>query len=70
MPAATALAVRRPLKAWEAATPAILQVSCDSAFVAVAFASLYMVEPAIPRVTFSSARNRYFSEQVCDEVFS
>ena len=25
--------------------------------------------PDIPRVTFSSAQNRYFSEQVCDEVF-
>ena len=27
------------------------------------------VGPDIPRVTFSSARNQYFSEQVCDEVF-
>ena len=29
----------------------------------------FTVGPDIPRVTFSSARNRYFSEQVCDEVF-
>ena len=30
---------------------------------------IYTVGPDIPRVTFSSAQNRYFSEQICDEVF-
>ena len=30
---------------------------------------IYTVGPDTQRVTFSSAQNRYFSEQVCDEVF-
>ena len=30
----------------------------------------YTVGLAIPRLTFSSARNRYYSKQVCDEECS
>ena len=33
-----------------------------------ATAAMLVRGPGIPRETFSSARNRYFSEQFCDEV--